>query len=91
MNLEIAPLTTVLFFLAAIVLSGFTLYAHKAGKIRANYTSLSGALLGVIFAILVAMFTADLLMATAIALVIFGWFFAQSRTEKAKNRPLFKP
>jgi len=91
MNLEMAPLTTALFFLAAIVLSGFTLYAHKAGKIRASYTTLSGALLGVIFAILVAMFTADLLMATAIALVIFGWFFALSRSQKPKPTPLFKP
>jgi len=91
MSLEIAPLAIALFFIAAMVLSGFTLYAHRAGKIRRLYTAISGALLGVIFAILVVIFTANMAMASAVGLVIFGWFLMFSRPEKPKVKQLFNP
>lgn len=91
MNLETAPLAIALFFIAAMVLSGFTLYAHKAGKIQRIYTAISGALLGIIFAILIVMFTANLLMASVVGIVIFGWFLVFSRMGKTKVKPLFRP
>lgn len=75
---QITPLAAMLFVIAAAVLAYFTLYAHKSGKIRGVYTGLSGALLGVIFAIVIVLFTGHMLMATAVGIVIFGWFLAFS-------------
>ncbi|MFW0777826.1 MAG: hypothetical protein ACN2B6_08935 [Rickettsiales bacterium] len=81
-----AVLGVLLFFFAACVLTGFTLYAHRAGKIRSGYTAIAGALLGIIFSMLIALFTGDLPMSSAVGLVIFAWFLMFSRQQKQTKR-----
>jgi hypothetical protein len=88
MNVQTAPVAVALFLIAAIVLWGFTLYASQCGKIRAVYTGIAGGLLGLIFSILIVMFTGNLLMASAIGIIIFGWFMALGRARK-KPKVLF--
>jgi hypothetical protein len=87
MTLQAAPLTLALFFMAAMVLAGFTVYAHRAGKIRRAYTLVAGALLGLIFCILCLLFTSDAKLASVVGLVIFGWFYALTRLKTGKFNP----
>ena len=85
MTAPIAPLLAVLFLVTAIVLAGFTLYVSKAGKIRGLYTLLAGALLALIFFILMLSLTGNMTLASALGIIIFGWFYAINRLMHIKK------